>query len=393
MSSKQLTLKNIVIEARASDNFINATQLCKAGGKEFKQWYRLDSAKALIQALKTENQVGTFPHQPLVEVICTGPNDQRGSWIHPDLAIQLAQWISPAFAIQVSRWIRELFTTGSVSLEESKELQAQLHKQSQEMKEMVESMERLRILNEEARDFKKRFTKDESIYIISTYSYATQGIFKIGKTKNLKARLSSHNSSHPNGDKFRVLSEFKVSDAQLTERILQNKLRGLALKNETEWFMCPFNMLVDLIEIALEEDDRLNDFVNKIIDLVSELRTQKFNTGKWTAGIDLSIFEHAEPEEMKLCGPTNIVVAQFDVTVATAEEKRAFVRECIEAYKRTIVHPREVAVLQISWKLFQEFMRQQLGIPKKRFKKLEWRDRVEQETAGDRQLAFQWRSK
>jgi hypothetical protein len=30
-------------------------------------------------------------------------------WIHPDLAIQLAQWISPIFALQVSKWIRELF--------------------------------------------------------------------------------------------------------------------------------------------------------------------------------------------------------------------------------------------------------------------------------------------
>jgi hypothetical protein len=30
--------------------------------------------------------------------------NHSGSWIHPDLAVQLAQWISPKFALQVSRW-------------------------------------------------------------------------------------------------------------------------------------------------------------------------------------------------------------------------------------------------------------------------------------------------
>ena len=37
-------------------------------------------------------------------------------WIHPDLAIQLAQWISPPFALQVSKWIRTLFTDGKVEV-------------------------------------------------------------------------------------------------------------------------------------------------------------------------------------------------------------------------------------------------------------------------------------
>ena len=45
------------------------------------------------------------------------PNkSDQGSWIHPDLAVNLAQWISPTFAIQVSRWVRELYFTGSVTL-------------------------------------------------------------------------------------------------------------------------------------------------------------------------------------------------------------------------------------------------------------------------------------
>ena len=42
---------------------------------------------------------------------------KQGSWIHPDLAIQLAQWINPTFALQVSKWIRTLFNDGSVKVD------------------------------------------------------------------------------------------------------------------------------------------------------------------------------------------------------------------------------------------------------------------------------------
>jgi KilA-N domain len=35
------------------------------------------------------------------------PENGGGTWLHPDLAVQLAQWCSPAFAIQVSRWIQD----------------------------------------------------------------------------------------------------------------------------------------------------------------------------------------------------------------------------------------------------------------------------------------------
>ncbi len=38
----------INIEYRESDGFVNATQLCKAGGKKFNDWYRLDTTKQLI---------------------------------------------------------------------------------------------------------------------------------------------------------------------------------------------------------------------------------------------------------------------------------------------------------------------------------------------------------
>jgi KilA-N domain len=40
------------------------------------------------------------------------PQTGGGTWLHPDLAIQLAQWCNTPFALQVSRWVREWMTTG-----------------------------------------------------------------------------------------------------------------------------------------------------------------------------------------------------------------------------------------------------------------------------------------
>ena len=43
-------------------------------------------------------------------------NFEQGIWIHPYLAIQLAQWINPLFALKVSYWIRTLLLKGQVEL-------------------------------------------------------------------------------------------------------------------------------------------------------------------------------------------------------------------------------------------------------------------------------------
>ena len=47
-----------------------------------------------------------------------GGNDKTNqeTWIHPKLAVQLAQWISADFALQVSEWILDLFTNGKVEI-------------------------------------------------------------------------------------------------------------------------------------------------------------------------------------------------------------------------------------------------------------------------------------
>jgi hypothetical protein len=39
----------------------------------------------------------------------------KGTWVHPQVAINLGQWLSPKFAVQVSKWVYDWISTGAVS--------------------------------------------------------------------------------------------------------------------------------------------------------------------------------------------------------------------------------------------------------------------------------------
>lgn len=102
-----LTLNNVVIESRV-DKYINATQLCKAGGKRFSDWYCMKSTKELIDVLHKTMQKSVSQKIMLVDIKRGNSSTfSQGSWIHPDLAVQLAQWVDPTFSIHVSKWIGE----------------------------------------------------------------------------------------------------------------------------------------------------------------------------------------------------------------------------------------------------------------------------------------------
>jgi hypothetical protein len=175
--TESLTLNNIVITSRSEDNYINANQLCQAGGKKFSHWYSLDITKQLINELASDAGI---PASQLIDIKKGNSNEfNQGSWIHPDLAIQLAQWISPKFAIQVSKWIRELFTNGKV--------ETKLQLANQEIKLLKNTY-----LKKQKREI---YTIKPVIYVLTTEFHKKNRIYIIGKTTNLKQRLSSYNKT------------------------------------------------------------------------------------------------------------------------------------------------------------------------------------------------------
>ena len=86
---------------RDCDGYINATALCKVGGKLFGNYHENNQTKAYVQALERTTGISA---QVLIQ---TKKGKNGGTWVHPRVATHLAQWISSEFAVQVTAWISE----------------------------------------------------------------------------------------------------------------------------------------------------------------------------------------------------------------------------------------------------------------------------------------------
>jgi len=120
-----------IIEQRPKDGFINGTAMCESCGKDTRDWFRNEPTLELFSELAAqEGIVSNRSNNPnssaarlsaakyakrfpgLVLVARGAPENGGGTWLHPKLAIALAQWCSPVFALQVSDWVMRWMMTG-----------------------------------------------------------------------------------------------------------------------------------------------------------------------------------------------------------------------------------------------------------------------------------------
>ena len=119
-------VRGICVEQRQDNGFINATAMAVAHGKDISDWLRTDDTWELVEALADDLGVKINPankpnsiktrvaacYPSLVTVKRGSPENDGGTWIHPDLAIDCASWCSKRFAIQVGRWVQQWLITG-----------------------------------------------------------------------------------------------------------------------------------------------------------------------------------------------------------------------------------------------------------------------------------------
>ena len=85
--------------------YINATKLCKDGGKEFFLWVQNNSSKNLIQLVMSK--YGLTRDEVLISVSGGRNTLIRGTYVHPKLIPHIASWVSPEFALKVSDIVEE----------------------------------------------------------------------------------------------------------------------------------------------------------------------------------------------------------------------------------------------------------------------------------------------
>ncbi|AUS04507.1 KilA-N domain-containing protein [Pseudotamlana carrageenivorans] len=111
--------KNIDFKDQKGSVLVNATQMAKLFGKTPKDWLRLQSTdeflKALEESQKADVPSGLFQEDGnLVQVVNGGNN--RGTWMHEDVALEFSRWLHPKFAIWTNKHIKELLLKGSTAI-------------------------------------------------------------------------------------------------------------------------------------------------------------------------------------------------------------------------------------------------------------------------------------
>ncbi|MHC8493390.1 KilA-N domain-containing protein [Thalassospira sp. SM2505] len=96
------TINDRTICQRKDDGYIHATAMCNAAGKRLNNYLRNTVTRDFIDALATETRIRATE---LVVVKRGGTPSEQGTWVHPKVALHLAQWLSPGFAVQVVNWV------------------------------------------------------------------------------------------------------------------------------------------------------------------------------------------------------------------------------------------------------------------------------------------------
>ena len=243
------------------DGYINATMLCKAGGKRLDNYIR--SSKEFIEGLKN-----SFPQFEGMELITSkiGGN-HTGTWVHRKIGYHLAQWLSPSFAIQVSNWLDELFITGKVELgqeKSNKELENKFQEQikllTQEKQQAIQEKEqaiqekatitrRLSSVTQNHNKLLKRrrrgvYEIGNVVYILSHVAFTSHyqdDYYKIGistqsmteTTPAFKIRIASYKQGAPCDYKVHYL--IYVENNKLIEDILKLKFKNQLNPSNGEW--------------------------------------------------------------------------------------------------------------------------------------------------------------
>lgn len=102
---------------RPSDGYVDATKMCKQAGKRMNNYLRSTETKEYLRELEVDTLISA---SMLIQVVKGGFLENQGTWVHPKVAIHLAQWLSPQFAVFVTNIMMDWFS-GALERKKTKE--------------------------------------------------------------------------------------------------------------------------------------------------------------------------------------------------------------------------------------------------------------------------------
>ena len=87
----------------------------------------------------------------------------QGTWVHPQVAINIAQWISPTFDVKVSGWVYEVMMTGKVDITNTKSYK-ELQKENKNKELKIQFLTKKYVKRQPRVDYQER----NVVYILTT---------------------------------------------------------------------------------------------------------------------------------------------------------------------------------------------------------------------------------
>lgn len=95
-------VRGVSIHVRKSDGYCYATAMCKATGKTWSHYKENSTTSDYLAIVAKETGI---PVSKLIETV-KGRGHKQGTWIHPDIALHLAQWLDAEVAYAVTKIVK-----------------------------------------------------------------------------------------------------------------------------------------------------------------------------------------------------------------------------------------------------------------------------------------------
>nr|WBF70376.1 SET domain protein [Megavirus caiporensis] len=284
------------------NGYVNATNLCKKCGKDYKNWKRNDNSKELEKELIKQLSSGaqnrarekSSAHYRAAEVTHTVKGGKltiiRGTYVHPKLIIHIASWCSTEYAMKVSDIVTEYHAKEEIEKRElllkkkddkidklSKKLDRQNNKidellqknekMDNRIKRLVKKNDEIYNINQDMlgkidvisndRVVKGRSSDDHMFVIVKNnddpneydedediYEYSAFRLMK----KSYKIRMSEHLERHP---EMEIVLKISHSPNSMN---LWNRIKTKLGKKKITYSGCNFNLEDDYTENKLVRD-------------------------------------------------------------------------------------------------------------------------------------------
>jgi hypothetical protein len=291
--------QNIITEMRKEDGFINATKLCKSAGKYWADYIKTKRTSSFLKELSSNMNI-------IIEdlIVSSIGGDHAGTWVHPNVAINLAAWCSPKFEVAVSNLVLR-YLSGKISTEESRQVS----------KRFIESGIQL-----------TDYDMKQVIYLGEVDTPQFKGI-KAGYTDNIIRRLKEHTRDFGS---FKLVKLFEaLNNREIEQKILKEcQARGVKTsckindKMQTELITLndefTFDELVILIDSVMnsnvpseiqtkdkeiKEKDKALEEKEKLIEVLkssNDLQIEKEITKQLELQIELEKLKKEEQEKVRI---------------------------------------------------------------------------------------------